>query len=68
MKRYLSDNSLTVFFLGLFLVTLLGQAFAGHADFNNQLLADGLQPISLGSYVTSSQYAVDVVEVTPATV
>jgi hypothetical protein len=62
MKRYLSENSLTVFFLVLFLATLLGQAFAGHADFNNQLLADGLQPISLGSYVTSSQYAVDVVE------
>ena len=62
MKRYFRDNSLTLFFLVLFLATLVGQAYAGHADFNNQLVADGLEPIGLGRYVTSSQYAVDVVE------
>ena len=62
MKRYFRDNSLTLFFLVSFLATLAGQAYAGHADFNNQLVADGLAPIGLGRYVTSSQYAVDVVE------
>ncbi len=37
----------TSFFAVIFFVTLIGQAFAGHADYNNQLLADGLQPVSL---------------------
>jgi hypothetical protein len=62
MRRWLSENSLTVFFIAIFLAALVGQAIAGHADFNNQMLASGLDPISLGRYVTSSQYAVDVAE------
>jgi hypothetical protein len=62
MKRYLRENSLTLAFLLLFLAALAGQAIAGHADYNNQLLADGLEPISWGRYVTSSIFAVDVAE------
>ncbi|MET8040641.1 DUF6766 family protein [Micromonospora sp. NPDC005215] len=46
----------------LFLTALVGQALAGHADFNQQQLSDGLQPISLGRYLTSASFAVDVTE------
>ncbi len=60
--KFLRDNSLSLFFGGLFLAALIGQAFAGWADVNNQLQADGLPPISLGRYVTSSDFAVDVSE------
>ncbi|MCT4353891.1 hypothetical protein M5362_12210 [Streptomyces sp. Je 1-79] len=56
------DNSLTLAFGAAFLLVLVGQAFAGHAEFNDQLAIEGLQTISLGEYVTSSDFAVDVTE------
>jgi hypothetical protein len=62
VRRFLRDNSLGLFFLTTFLLALAGQAVAGHADFNNQLLTDGMAPISFGAYVTSSDFAVDVTE------
>ena len=62
MKRFLKENSLGLTFGILFLIVLVGQAFAGHADFNQEQLAEGLEPISLGRYVTSASFGVDVAE------
>lgn len=62
MRRFLRDNGLGLGFGLLFLAALVGQAFAGHADFNNQRLAKGGQPATFLSYVTSSDFAVDVAE------
>ncbi|MET7617964.1 DUF6766 family protein [Streptomyces sp. NPDC005408] len=62
MRRILKENSLTLGFGGAFLLALLGQAFAGHAGFNDELVADHLHPIGLGAYLTSSEFAVDVTE------
>jgi hypothetical protein len=62
MKRFLRDNGLGLVFGVLFLIVLVGQAFAGHADYNQQQLTEGLQPISLGRYITSASFAVDVAE------
>src|SRR5215203_3833801 len=62
MRRFLTLNSLSLAFGGLFLASLVGQAFAGVADVNDQRLSEGLEPISLGRYVTSSSFAVDVME------
>ncbi|PAU46601.1 hypothetical protein CK936_23285 [Streptomyces albireticuli] len=56
------DNGLGLAFGAGFLLTLLGQALAGHAEFNGQLLDEGLAPVGLGGYVTSSDFAVDVTE------
>jgi len=60
--RFVRENSLSLGFGLMFVAALVGQAIAGLADFNNQQLADGLAPISLGDYLTSSSFAVDVVE------
>lgn len=62
MKKFLRDNSLGLAFGVLFLIVLVGQAFAGHANFNQQQLTDGLPPISLGRYVTSASFGTDVAE------
>jgi hypothetical protein len=62
MSRALRDNSLGLVFGSLFLIVLVGQAFAGHADFNHQQLAAGMEPISLGRYLTSASFAADVAE------
>ncbi len=59
---FLHDNGLTLAFLTGFLVVLVAQAFAGRAEFNAQLVSEGLEPVSFGSYVTSSDFAVDVTE------
>ncbi|MBB3731696.1 DUF6766 family protein [Nonomuraea dietziae] len=62
MKRFLKENSLSLFFLLIFALALVGQALAGQAKFNDQQLVDGGQPISLVEYVATSDFAVDVAE------
>ncbi|MFD0278942.1 DUF6766 family protein [Kitasatospora sp. NPDC127111] len=60
--RFLRDNSLTLVFGTAFLLTLVGQAAAGIAEANNQLVAADLQPVSVADYLTGSDFAVDVTE------
>jgi hypothetical protein len=62
VKRFLRDNGLSVAFGLAFLVVLVGQAFAGQADFNNRQLAEGGPLVSFGQYLTSSDFAVNVAE------
>ncbi|MET8161353.1 DUF6766 family protein [Sphaerisporangium sp. NPDC005289] len=62
MRRFLRDNALGLFFLAIFLLALLGQSIAGNADYNARQLVDGGAPISWVSYVTSSDFTVDVAE------
>jgi hypothetical protein len=61
-RGFLRDNALGLVFGGLFVVTLVGQALSGAADFNAQQAANGLEPVSLLEYVTSSSFGVDVME------
>jgi hypothetical protein len=61
-RGFLRDNALSLTFGAVFLATLVGQALSGVADFNAQQIADGLEPVSLGEYVTSSSFGVDVME------
>ncbi|MEV4512414.1 DUF6766 family protein [Dactylosporangium sp. NPDC049525] len=61
-RRFVREHSLGLVFGVLFVLALAGQAFAGHAEFNQQQITDGLQPISLGRYLTSADFAVDVAE------
>lgn len=62
MRKALRDNSLTIVFGVAFLLVLIGQALAGLAALNQQQLAVGLEPVSLGQYLTSSDFGVDVTE------
>jgi hypothetical protein len=62
MRRFLRDNSLSIVFLLLFLAALIGQAIAGHADFNDVAESHGDPTISLGRYVLSSEFGSAVME------
>jgi uncharacterized protein DUF6766 len=62
MRRTLRENGLGLVFGGLFLLTLAGQAFSGQAQYNDQQVVHGAVRVSLLQYVTSSSFAVDVVE------
>jgi hypothetical protein len=60
--KSLRSHTLSIFFGVLFLGALTGQAFAGHAEYNAQQVAEGLATLAFGDYVTSSDFAVDVTE------
>jgi hypothetical protein len=62
VRRFLSLNSLSVFFLVILLVTLAGQAVAGHDKYNDDQKAHHQPPITLGRYVTSSSFGQAVME------
>ena len=61
-RGFFRDNSLSLVFGGLFLITLAGQSVAGLADYNAQQVTEGLEPVSWLDYVTSSTFGVDVME------
>jgi uncharacterized protein DUF6766 len=61
-RGFLRDNALSLAFGAVFLATLVGQALSGVADFNAQQVADGLPQVGFLDYVTSSSFAVDVME------
>ena len=60
--RALRDNSLSLFFGGLFIATLIAQAIAGQQAFNNEQLQHGGEQISVWAYVVSAQYGAAVLE------
>jgi hypothetical protein len=62
VRTFLKHNGLSIFFLALFLGALIGQAFAGHADFNEDQLRHGDPTMSMGRYVLSSQFGGAVLE------
>src|SRR3954463_6473053 len=62
LKRFLTQNALTLFFLVLLVLALAGQALSGVEEFNADQLSSGGAQISLGRYLTSSQFATDVAE------
>ncbi|MFI6297971.1 DUF6766 family protein [Nonomuraea sp. NPDC050790] len=62
MRGFVRDNALSLFFLLAFAAALVGQSFAGTADYNARQLAEGGQPVAWADYVTSSDFAVDVAE------
>lgn len=62
MFKFVKENSLSLAFGVLFLAALVGQAFAGHAHYNNRQEASGLPTSSLLDYVASADYAVDITE------
>jgi hypothetical protein len=62
MRAWIRDQSLSLFFLILFLAALAGQSYAGHLQFNEELRAHGDPTISWSRYVVSSQFGAAVME------
>jgi hypothetical protein len=66
--RTLRDHGLSLFFLTIFIAALIGQAIAGHAEYNNdqithaRLLNEQAETLSFWRYVTSSDFGQAVME------
>jgi hypothetical protein len=56
MRRFLRENSLSLFFLVLLVAAVLGQSFAGQHDYNAEQTEHGAQAVAWGRYVVSSDF------------
>jgi hypothetical protein len=61
-RRFVKENSLSLFFLAIFLLALLGQAISGHNLYNEEQLAHGESPIGFWRYLSSSNFGQAVTE------
>jgi hypothetical protein len=62
MKRFLSENSLSIFFGILLIGALIGQSFAGLHQFNANAVEHNAETYSWLRYVSSSEFGGDVLE------
>jgi hypothetical protein len=62
VRKALRHHSLGLFFGLIFVASLAGHALAGWQAFNAEQAAEGLGTLSLGRYLVSSDFAVDVTE------
>jgi len=62
MRRFARENSLSLFFLSIFLLSLVGQSFAGQHKYNAVQIEHDGAPVSWWSYVTSSGFGSAVME------
>jgi hypothetical protein len=62
MRLWLRNNSLSLFFLILFLVTVIGQSLAGHRVYNAEQLEHDSPTVSYGRYLVSSDFGEAVTE------
>jgi hypothetical protein len=62
MRKWIRDNSLTLFFLVIFLAALVGQAIAGHILHNEDAIAHHGETMSFWRYIRSSDFGNAVME------
>ena len=60
--RTLRDHGLSLFFFAIFVAALIGQAIAGHAEFNNEAIEHGSETLSFWAYVVSPDFGQAVME------
>jgi hypothetical protein len=62
LRRFVHENSLSIFFGVLFVATLVAQSFAGQHAFNADQLAHDAMPVSWRDYVLSPEFGGAVLE------
>lgn len=62
MRRFIRDHSLSLFFLAIFLASLVGLAIAGHTLHNEDAAAHGGTPMTFWRYIVSSDFGNAVME------
>jgi hypothetical protein len=62
MRRWLFEQSLTLFFLTIFALALLGQSIAGLHAYNAEQLSHGADQLSYWRYLVSSDFGGNVME------
>jgi len=56
VKRFFRNNGLSLVFLLLFVIALIGQFFSGHEDNNKERKEHGQRPLSVSEYIYSGHF------------
>ena len=56
MKKFWRNNSLSIVFLGLFVVALVGQVYTGFNEHNKERQEEGQSLLTLDSYLISGHF------------
>lgn len=56
MKKVFRNNSLSIVFLLLFVLTMVGQAFTGLQQHNQEMEDEGGQQVTIGQYLTTGHF------------
>jgi len=56
MKKFIRNNSLSIVFFGLFVISMAGQTAFGHKEYNKDLAQAGVSPVALSTYMTSGHF------------
>jgi hypothetical protein len=56
MKQFLKNNSLSLVFLLLFFISLIGQIITGQKEHNEEMIDEGGKVLGLGAYLTSGHF------------
>jgi hypothetical protein len=56
MRNFIRNNSLSITFFLLFLISLGGQLFTGFSEHNKENQEEGIPPISVAEYLTSGHF------------
>ena len=62
MRRFVRDNSLSLFFLALFLLALVGQSIAGYQLYNEEQREHGEATVGYLRYLVTSDFGADTLE------
>ena len=62
MRRWVKEQGLTLFFLSILALSLVGQSFAGLHDFNEEQATHGAEQYSYWRFIVSSEFGGDVME------
>src|SRR5688572_7010851 len=56
MKQFFKNNSLSLVFFLLFLISIVGQVITGLKEHNSEMQEEGGQQIGMGAYLTSGHF------------
>ncbi|RYY49471.1 MAG: hypothetical protein EOO06_07015 [Chitinophagaceae bacterium] len=56
MQKFFRRNSLSLVFIGLFLLSFLGQVYFGLQEYNKERLEDGAPAVGLAKYLTAGHF------------
>jgi hypothetical protein len=56
MKKFIKDNSLSITFFLLFIITLGAQVYFGYQEYNKELIEEGGNTVTFSDYFTSGHF------------
>jgi hypothetical protein len=56
MKKFFRNNGLSLVFFVMFVIALIGQAFTGLKEYNQELAEEGVSQVGIGAYLLTGHF------------